>query len=164
MIKDEQPKRMKCVLREQVTARNETVRGLFGEQAENPVEYPSYSTADNFIRKGSGNIETAWMICQKMGISLDEAFIPEDMTFEEAVERKQRKDHAEDMLREIIKLVIDKGKIHTVVDIAEILAQIGLSISEVGYKDEGADIFRIASDTIKAASGKEKGGGGSEDS
>jgi len=166
MAKDGQPtaKPMKCVLREQVAARNETVRGLFGEQAENPPEYPAYSTADNFIRKGSGNIETAWLICQKLGISLDEAFIPEDMSFEESVEQKKRKDNAEAVLREIFSLVIGKGKIDTTVDIAEILAQIGLSISKVGYKDEGAEVFRIASDAIKAAAETEKGGGAIENS
>jgi hypothetical protein len=166
MAKDGQPtaKRMKCVLREQVDAMGETVRGLFGEQAENPPDFPAYSTADNFIRKGTGNIETAWMICQKMGITLDAAFIPEDMPFEYAVAQKQRKDKAEDMLREIIDLVIGKGKIHTVMDVAEILGQIAQSISTVGYKEEGAEIYRIASDAIRAAEEKEKGGVAGEDS
>ena len=156
-------KRMKCVLREQVDARKETVRGLFGDQNENSPDYPAYSTADNFIRKGTGNIETAWLICQRMGITLDDAFIPEDVSFEEAVARKKRKDNAEAMLREIFGLVIGKGKIHTIMDIAEILAQIGQSISTAGYKEEGAEIFRIASDTIKAAASMEKGGDASED-
>jgi len=165
MARDKQPtfKPMKCILREQVDAMNETVRGLFDDQTKSTPDSPSYSTADNFIRKGTGNIETAWLICQKMGITLDEGFIPEDMTFEEAVAQKKRKDNAEAMLREILDLVISKGKIHTVMDIAEILAQIGQSVSAVGYKEEGAKIFRIASDTIRAAE-KEKGGDTSENS
>ena len=166
MAKDMQPtiKRMKCVLREQVDAMNETVRGLFDDQTKSTPDSPSYSTADNFIRKKTGNIETAWLICQKMGITLDEAFIPEDMSFEESVAQKKRKENAEIMLREIIDLIIGKGKIHTVVDIAEILLQIGQSVSSVGYKEEGAEIFRIASDAIKTAAGQEKGGGESENS
>ena len=152
------PPAMNCVIRNHLDARNVTVRGVFGDQNESSPDYPAYSTADNFIRKGTGNIETAWLICQRIGISLDEAFIPEGMAFEESVERKKRKDNAEAVLRDIFSLVIGKGKIETTVDIAEILAQIGLSISAVGFKEEGAKIFRIASDTIEAAADQEKGG------
>jgi len=162
MPSEKQPtiKGMKCVLREQVASMNETVRGLFDDQTKSTPDSPSYSTADNFIRKGSGNVETAWLICQRMGITLDQAFIPEDMSFEKSVEQKKRKDNAETMLREIIDLIIKKGKIRTIGDVAEILAQVGLSVSSVGFKNEGAEIFRIAGDAIEFE--KERGGEGHE--
>ena len=153
MVKENQSviKRYKCVFREQLERRNQSVRGLFGDQTESTPDSPSYSTADNFIRKGTGNIDTAWLICQKMGITLNDAFIPEDSSFEEVFERNARKEHADAMLGEIIKLVIGKGKISTIVDIAEILVQIGQSLSAVGCKREAAEVLRIAADSVKDA-------------
>jgi len=141
--------KMKCVLREQIDAMNVSVRGLFGEQEEGDSDTPSYSTADNFIRKGSGHIDTAWLICQRMGLTLDDAFIPDDMSFEEVVEKRKRRENAERLICELSDLIIGKGMIQTIFDLAEVLLQFGQSISTFGFKEKGAQIIRIAGEAIK---------------
>jgi len=53
--------------------------------ADNVVEIPNappYVTIDNFIRKGSGNLDTAWAITKLMGLTLNDNFVEEDKQFD----------------------------------------------------------------------------------
>ena len=138
---------MECKLRDRLAEQNISVRKL-AEQGESIPGTPSYSTIDNFIRKGTGHLDTAWSICKMIGITLDEAFVEKgsNNTNKELVAQTGE---IQNVLKEIIELIICKREIRTVNEIADILLTIGTSISRVGYEEEAAKIIGIATDAIE---------------
>ena len=138
---------MECILRERLAQRNISVRKL-AEQGESIPGAPSYSTIDNFVRKGTGHLDTAWSICKMIGITLDDAFVEKasnNLNKESTVQTGE----IQIVLKKIIDLIISKREIRTVNEIADILFTIGTSISRVGYEEEGAKIIGIATDAIE---------------
>jgi DNA-binding XRE family transcriptional regulator len=137
---------MRCILKERLNQQNLSVRGL-AEQGENIAGALKYSTIDNFIRKRTGNLDTAWAICKMMGITLDEAFI--EMT-DDSINNTlpPQISDVRNVLTEIIDLIISKRQIRTIADIADILLTVGTFISRIGYEDEAAKIIDIARDAV----------------
>ena len=138
---------MECRLRERLAEKNISVRKL-AEQGESILGSPSYSTIDNFIRKGTGHLDTAWSICKMIGITLDDAFV-DKTSYNANKETTAQTDEIQIVIKEIIDLIISKREIRTVNEIADILFTIGTSISRVGYEEEGAKIISIATDAIE---------------
>jgi hypothetical protein len=63
----------------------------------------NYPTIDNFIRKGSGNLDTAWAITRMLGITLDEAFVPsnDEPISSDADTRGYKYKEFEELLKEV---------------------------------------------------------------
>ena len=138
---------MDCILRDRLAQQNLSVRRLAEQGEKIPGTTPSYSTIDNFIRKGTGHLDTAWSICKMLGITLDDAFVEKlnDNTLQVAAP------HIGDIrkvLKEIIDHIISKEKIRSVGEIADILFTIGEAITRVGFNEEAAQIIRIAQDAV----------------
>jgi len=141
---------MKCIIKERLNQMNLSVRKLAEQGKDKYENAPSYSTIDNFIRNGTGTVNTAWSITKMMEISLSEAFIAEGEDIQPL-----RTVNADTVPKGIVEKIIDKEKITTVADIADILYDIGIAIRAIGHEEKAADIIRLAK---KAVSSKESGG------
>ena len=137
--------KMKCVIRDNLDKMKVSVCGL-AEQAKSTPGAPSYSTIDNFIRNGTGNLETAWAITKLMGLTLNDNFIDDD---KETDESSTADTNVEATIQAIIADIRRIGKIEKPVDVATILYAIGTAISTLGYDEEAGSIINMSADYIK---------------
>ena len=152
--------KMKCVIRENLESMKLSVRGL-AEQAGHTPGAPSYSTIDNFIRKGTGNLETAWAITKLMGLTLNDNFINED-SYDSYLKKVGRDTaNAQAVINAILAVIIEHcSSAKNAADTPALLFSIGKTITPLGYPDEAGTIISAGTELIKKA--KQKGGSNDE--
>jgi len=143
--------KMKCNIREHLKKQGISVRKLY-DQWEDVEDTPSYSATDNFIRKGSGHLDTAWAICRMAGLSLDEAFVEEGDNESKPITTSNE---LHSYIKEVIDLIIEKKQIRTATEIAGVLFTFGKIASNIGFNEEGATIIGIAKDALDGRDGDE---------
>ena len=142
-------KKMKCVIRENLYSMKLSVRGLAEKAGQTPGA-PSYSTIDNFIRKGTGNMETAWAITNLMGLTLNDNFVDEDSHDSQLKKTLTGPVNAEAALKAIVDVIKQRcssGKQNA--DMTALLLAIGKAITPLGYPDEASIIISAGADLIK---------------
>jgi len=119
---------------------NLSIRGL-AEKALTIPGAPSYSTIDNFIRKGTGHLDTAWAITKLMGLTLNDNFIDDEADAQGLISAEASLPEPEAAIQTIAERIMNKETIETEHDFAELFFIIGKSISPFGYEDAAAKII-----------------------
>ena len=139
---------MRCVIKENLEAMNLSIRS-FAEKVENIPGAPSYSTIDNFIRKGTGNLETAWVITALMGLTLNDNFVSDDSDPGAYKKALIYSESLEATIKTIIDAIRKIEKITKPDDVAAILFAIGKSIESLGYNEDAGYIINMGAEYIK---------------
>ena len=151
--------KMKCVIRGNLDKMGISVRGL-AEQAKEVKGAPSYSTIDNFIRNGTGNLETAWAITKLMGLTLNDNFVDDVSEEEQQQPARSTSADAETAVKSIVEAIHRIGKIEKPNQVAEILFVVGRAINPLGFNEEAGSIINMGADLITILN--KQGGNGDE--
>jgi len=151
--------KMKSIIRSNLEKKGLSVRGL-AEQAKEVPGAPSYSTIDNFIRNGTGNLETAWAITKLMGLTLNDNFVDDVKENEEKQSDVPASASAEEAVKSIIEVINKIGTIKKPEQVAEVLFVIGRAITPLGYDEEAGRVIKMGADFITILN--QQGGNGDE--
>ena len=145
---------MKCVIRENLDKMKISVRKL-AEMSEKDPEALSYSTIDNFIRKGTGNLDTAWGITKLMGLTLNDNFIDEESELDSKKTSNKFLSNLETTLKEISA---KNNEVENLQILMIILFRIGKVTSTLGYDADAKKLFEICTEFTKRINEKEENG------
>jgi len=132
---------MRCLIKEILSERDMSIR-KFAEEWQDNIYVPNYSTIDNFIRKGTGNLETAWTLTRMLGVTLDDVFVADDN--EPIPSAADNVKNPKQILNDIISIMVSRDKIKSIDNIAGLLFEIAELISHIGYEKESAKIIDMA--------------------